>query len=155
LKIVTYTKTHALHVSKVINVPSRFVYEWCTDYRESDPKLSGSKSKRRILLKTERRVIYLSTYKSGGKSKSAVNVVTLYPPRAWHLDFVGDDDDEVGDYVLTKLGPRKTRLDMTFEEHYKTRQAPTKAQDLKQTNKVWDKYVAALENDYARQRKLH
>ena len=155
MKIVTYTKTHALHVSKVINVPSRFVYEWCTDYRESDPKISGSKSKRIILLKTERRVIYLSTYRSGGKSKSAVNVVTLYPPRAWHLDFVGDDDDEVGDYVLTKLGPRKTRLDMTFEEHYKMRQAPTKAQDLKQTNKVWDKYVAALENDYVRQRKLH
>lgn len=84
-----------------------------------------------------------------------MNVVTLYPPNAWHLNFVGDDDDEVGDYVLTRLGSKKTRLDMTFDEHYKTRKAPTKAQDLKQTNEVWDKYVAALENDYVRQRKLH
>lgn len=138
-----------LHVSKVINAPIRFVYSWCTDYRESDTKLTGSKAKRRILLKTEHRVIYVSSYRSGGKSRNAVNVVTLYPPRAWHLDFIGDDDDEVGDYVLTRLGPQKTRLDMTFEEHYKTRRAPTKAQDLKHTNEVWDKYVPALENDYA------
>ncbi len=147
---MTYTKTHTLHVSKVINAPIRFVYDWCTDYRESDTKITGSKAKRRILLKTEHRVIYLSSYRSGGKPRNAVNVVTLYPPKAWHLDFTGDDDDEVGDYVLTRLGPQKTRLDMTFEEHYKTRRAPTKDQDLKHTNEVWDKYVKALENEYAR-----
>ena len=99
-------------------------------------------------------MIYTSIYRSGGKTKSAVDVVTLYPPKAWHLDFIGDDDDEVGDYVLTKLGQR-TRLDMTFTEHYKTHNAPTKAQDLKQIHEIWDKYVVALENDYARQRKSH
>ena len=155
MRIVNYTKSHTLHVSKVIRAPVRFVYEWCTDYRESDPKISGSKARRRILLKTEHRVIYLSTYRSGGKSRSAVNIVTLNPSKSWHLDFVGDDDDEAGDYVLTRLGPQKTRLDMTFDEHYKTRKSPTKAQDLKQTNEVWDKYVAALEDEYVRQRKSH
>ena len=155
MKIVTYTTKHTVRVSKIINAPSNFVYEWCTDYRESDPKISGSKARRKILLKTDHRVIYLSLYSSGGKSKSAVNVVTLYPQKAWHLDFVGDEDDEAGDYVLTKLGPRRTRLDMTFEENYKTRKAPTRAQDVKQTNKVWDKYVTALEKEYTRQRRLH
>jgi hypothetical protein len=142
-----------LHVSKVINAPLQFVYAWCTDFRESDTKISGSKAKRTMLLKAAGRVVYASTYKSDGKLRNAVNVVTLYPPRAWHLDFIGDDDDEVGDYVLTRLGPEKTRLDMTFEEHYKTRKAPTKAQDLKHTNQVWDKYATALEKDYANQRK--
>jgi len=139
-----------LHVSKVIKAPIRFVYGWCTDYRESDTKITGSKAKLRILLKTEHRVIYVSSYKSGGKARNAVNVVTLYPPKTWHLDFIGDDDDEIGDYLLTRLGPQRTRLDMTFEEHYKMRRAPTKAQDLKHTNEVWDKYIAALENEYAR-----
>ena len=90
-------------------------------------------------------MIYVSSYKSGGKPRNAVNVVTLYPLKAWHLDFIGDDGDEVGDYVLTRLGPQKTRLDMTFEEHYKMRRAPTKAQDLKHTNEVWDKYVGTRE----------
>jgi hypothetical protein len=151
----TYTRTHTLHVSQIINAPARFVYGWCTDYRETDTKITGSKAKRKILLKSEHRVIYTSTYKSSGKLRSAVNVVTLHPPKAWHLDFIGDDDDEVGDYVLTKLAPHRTRLDMTFTEHYKTRNAPTKAQDLKQTREVWDKYTAALEKDYAIKRKSH
>ena len=155
MKLENYTTSHTVRVSKIINAPSRFVYEWCTDYRESDPKISGSKAKRRILLKTKHRVIYLSLYMSGGKPKSAVNVVTLYPQKAWHLDFIGDEDDEAGDYVLTKLGPRRTRLDMTFEEHYKTRKAPTRSQDVKQTNEVWDKYVSALEKEYAGQRTLN
>lgn len=152
MKSGTYTKTHSFHVSKTIKSPLRFVYDWCTDYRESDPRITGAKAKRKILLKTEHRVIYTSTYRSGGKPRSAVNVVTLYPPKAWHLDFVGDEDDEVGDYVLTKLGPRRTRLDMTFTEHYKTRKAPTKAQDVKHTHEIWDKYIAALEKDYVRRK---
>ena len=144
-----YTKTHTFHVSKTIRAPLRFVYDWCTDYRESDPKITGSKVKRKILLKTLHRVIYTSAYMSSGEPRSAVNVVTLYPPRAWHLDFISYEDDEAGDYVLTKLGPRRTKLDMTFIEHYKIGKAPTKAQDVKHTHEVWDKYVAALERDYA------
>ena len=148
----TYTKTHTFEVSKTIDAPLRFVYDWCTDYRETDPRITGSKAKRKILLKTDHRVIYTSEYWSGAKPRSAVNIVTLYPPKAWHLDFVGDEDDEVGDYVLTKLGPRRTRLNMTFTEHYKTHNAPTKTQDVKHTHEVWDKYVAALEKDYARRK---
>jgi len=63
--------------------------------------------------------------------------------------YIGDEDDEAGDYLLTRLGPRKTRLDMRFIEHYKIRNAPTRAQDTKHTHEIWDKIVAALERDYA------
>jgi hypothetical protein len=155
LKIVAYTRSHTLHVSKIINAPIRFVYDWCTDYTESDPKITGSKSKRNILLRTHNRVIYTSTYRSGGETRNAVNVVTLYPRKAWHLDFIGDDDDETGDYVLTKLGVQRTKLDMTFKEHYKTRKAPTKAQDLKHTHQIWNRYVTALQKDYTGRPKSH
>jgi hypothetical protein len=149
LKSGAYTKIHVIHVSKIIHAPLRFVYDWCTDYQESDPKIMGSNAKRKILLKTEHRAIYISTYKSGGKLRSGVNVVTLYPPKAWCLDFIGDEDDEAGDYMLTRLGPRKTRLDMRFIEHYKIRNAPTRAQDTKHTQELWDRIVASLERDYA------
>ena len=97
-------------------------------------------------------MIYISNYRSGGKPRSGVNVVTLYPPNAWHLDFMGDEDDETGDYLLTKLSPRKTRLDMKFIEHYKTRNAPTRAQDTKHTRALWNKIVTALKTDYANQK---
>jgi hypothetical protein len=103
-------------------------------------------------MKTKHRVVYVVRYPSRGKTRSAVDVVTLYPPKAWHLDYVGDEDDEAGDYVLSSLGPRKTRLDMRFTEHYKVTAAPSKAQDIRHTHEVWDKYIAALEKDYARKR---
>jgi len=152
LKLVVYRKSHTFHVSKTIRVPLRFVYNWCTDYRDTDPQITGSKSTRKVLIKNKHRVVYLVSYRRLGKTRNAVDVVTLHPPKAWHLDFIGDEDDEFGDYVLSSLGPRRTRLDMTFTEHYKVRNAPSKAQDTKQTHEIWDKYVAALEKEYARKR---
>jgi hypothetical protein len=81
-----------------------------------------------------------------------VDVVTLFPPRGWHLDYVSDEDDEVGDYVLSSLGPRKTRIDLTFLEHYKIGRAPSKALYSSHVSQVWDKYVKALEKEYRRSR---
>jgi hypothetical protein len=143
------TESHTFQVSKIINAPLRFVYDWCTDFREDDRKMIGSKRKRIILQKTKRRVVYTYIYRSEGKIRNAVNIVTLQPPRAWHLDSPGQDCDETADYRLSSLGPKKTRLDMRFKERYKIHGAPTREEDSKGLNEVWDKYVAALENDYA------
>ena len=98
--------------------------------------------------KTKERVIYTIRYKSGGKMMNAVNIVTLKPPKAWYLDSRGEEDDEVGVYRLTSLGPRKTRLDMTFVEYWKTKNYPAKSQYLSDIHRIWDKYAAALERDY-------
>jgi len=87
-----------------------------------------------------------------GKTISVVRIVTLQPPNRWHLDKAGQEDDEVGDYHLTKLGLDKTRLKMTFKVKYKMTNAPTKEEDMMKTSKIWDKYAAALERDYTRNR---
>ncbi len=142
--------SYAVHVSKVIKAPLKFVYNWCTDFREDDNKITGSKAKRIIVQKTKERVIYISTYKFRGKTFSGVNIVTLRPPNAWHLDFAGQEDDEIGEYKLTRIGPRKTRLTMTFKGKYKIGKAPTKEENTKSVNQFWDKYIAALEKDCAR-----
>ena len=143
---------HTYHVSKVFQAPLKFVYSWLTDYREDDNKITGSKKQFKILQKTRRRVIYLSTFKRREKTVSAVKMVTLHPPKAWHLDQIGEEEDVIGDYKLTRLGSRKTRLNMTFTEKYKISHAPTKEEDRKDTDKMWDKFVLALENDYTSQR---
>ena len=78
-----------------------------------------------------------------------MKIVTLHPPKAWHLDYVGEEEDVIGLYKLTRLGQEKTRLDMTFKEKYKISDAPTKEEDRNHTDQMWDKYVAALEKDYA------
>lgn len=141
---------HTIRVSKVINAPLSFVYEWCTDYREDDNKIIGSTTQRKILQRTRQRVIYLSIYKRGAKTTCAVSIVTLRPPKAWHLDYVGEEYDETGDYRLVRLGAQRTRLSMVFRERYKIRDAPTKAEDTKQVREIWNKYAAALEGDYGK-----
>ena len=146
------TVSRTIHVSKIIKAPVGFVYNWCIDFREDDSKISGSKTRRIVLQKTKRRSVYISAFTWAGRSRYGVNVVTLRPPNRWHLDYVGEEADEIGDYRLTKLGPGRTRLDMTFKEKYKIRGAPTRKEEMKHTNEIWDRYVAALERDYAQKK---
>ncbi len=147
--MVRYTERHAYRVTKTINAPLKFAYYWCTDYREDDNQITESKTQFKILQKTNRRVIYLRISKRHGKAMIGVKMVTLRPPKAWYLDQVGEDEDATGIYTLTRVGPKRTRLNMRFTEKYKIRDAPTKEQDRNDTAQMWDKYVAALERDYA------
>jgi hypothetical protein len=142
-------ETHTYQVSKVINAPLKFVYDWCTDFREDDNQITGSKTQRKILQKTKHRVIYISTHEGEGKMMSGVNIVTLRPPKARYLEHVGEEEDEIGSYKLTRLGPGKTRLDMTFTDKYKISDAPTKEEDKNHTDQMWGRFVAALETDYS------
>jgi len=147
--MVRYTERHTYRVKKTFKAPPKFVYDWCTDYREDDNLITGSKAQLKILQKTKRRVIYVRTYERDGKTMIGVKMVTLRPPKAWYLDQVGEDEDVIGIYKLTRVGPEKTRLDMTFTEKYKISDAPTKEEDRNHTDQMWAKYVAALEKDYS------
>ena len=147
--MVGYTERHTYRVTKTINAPLKFAYDWCTDYREDDNLITESKAQFKILQKTKRRVIYVRTYERNGKTMIGVKMVTLRPPKAWYLDQVGEDEDAIGIYKLTRVGPEKTRLDMTFTEKYKIGDAPTKEEDKNHTDQMWDKYLAAMEKDYA------
>jgi hypothetical protein len=145
-------KTHTYKVTKIINAPLKFVYDWCTDYREDDNQITGSKVQRKILQKTKRRAIYISTYEKEGKMLSGVNIVILRPPSAWSLDYVGEEEDETGRYKLARVGSSRTRLDMIFTDKYKDSNAPSMLEDKNHTEQLWDKYVARLEMDYASSR---
>ena len=71
----------------------------------------GSKFPRIILEKTTNRAVYAG-FKRGedGKPKLAVRVVTLHPRRySWHLDYFGEEDLEVGEYKLIRLGAKKSK----------------------------------------------
>ena len=137
-------------VSKVINAPLRYTYEWCTDFREDDSKLTGSTSKRRIVEKTKKRAVYVMVYQGAdGKEKMAVSYVTLKSPGAWSLEQFGEEDYETGEYRLKSLGKGKTRLEMVFKETWKDiAKIPTIEEQTDGTNKAWDQFIAALESDY-------
>ncbi len=145
-----------LRASKVIDAPLKFVYEWCTDFSPGDPQITGSSSRRTILEKTKKRAIYVVSYKGAdGSPKLNVNIVSLKPPNAWHLDQFGEEDNETGDYVLTSLGKGRTRLDMVFKERWKRiAKIPSIKEQITNTEKVWNKYAAALKKDYSNSIKL-
>lgn len=152
LKLKVYSR-HTVRVSKLINAPLSFVYKWCTDFREDDNKITGSKNRRKILQLNNKRAVYVITYfPKPGVTKMGINLVTLRPPNAWHLEFIGEEDDEIGDYRLIRVGSSRTRLNMRFVESYKVRNAPSQAEDTRHTQEIWDKYVAALEADYSRRK---
>jgi hypothetical protein len=137
-------------IAKTIKAPQKYVFDWCTDFREDDPKITGSSSRRKVLERNKKKVVYVSTYKGGdGAIKTNVNIVTLKPPTSWHLDQFGEEDNETGEYTLTSLAKNKTRLDMVFKETWKDIAAiPSVEEQEAQVNRIWDIYVAALEKEY-------
>jgi len=147
------SSVQTIRISKTINAPKRYVFNWCTDFTEDDPKLTGSSSKRIILEKSKKRVVYASNYTGDdGNQKIGVNIVTLKSPTSWHLEFFGEEDNEIGDYKLSSLGKSKTKLNMVFKEKWKKVEVPTIEEQEKDSGIVWDKYVAALESDYNAQK---
>jgi hypothetical protein len=135
-------------ISQKFDAPLDFVYSWCTDFREDDPKLVGSKTVRKIIEKSTERVIWRVRYKDGRGFQEGVRAVWLHPPSAWHLDTCGDGR-EVGEYKLTRLGKSKTRLDMKFVVTY---DSPKEVEDKKEWEadgkEHWKIYRKALEADF-------
>ncbi len=136
-------------ITKIINAPLKYVYAWCTDFREDDPKLTGSSRIRKIIKRSRERVIYGVAYLGpDGKETGSIYIVSLKPPNAWHFDNFGEDA-ETGDYKLTSLGKKRTRFDAKFHQKFKRGIKIPKKEDLsKHALDRWSKYILALESDY-------
>ena len=131
-------------LSETFNAPQDYVFKWCTDFREDDNKLVGSKVVRNILEKNSRRVIWHVRYKDGTEG---VRAVWLNPPKSWHLDTCGDGRER-GDYRLTSLGKSKTRLDMKFVVTYESKKDVEDKDEWEgDGRKHWKIYKKALEAD--------
>ena len=135
-------------VSKTFNAPLEFVFSWCTDFKEDDGKMIGSKTKRHFLEHTRKRIIWTVNYKEEGEVREGVRVVWLRPPDSWHLDTCGDHR-ELGDYKLTPVSKKKTRLDMVFHMVYDDpNQVIDRQQWEKESLEEWNAYSQFLEMDY-------
>ena len=135
-------------LSKKFSAPLDFVFQWCTDFREDDPKIIGSKTVRKMLEKNGERAIWRVRYKNGKGFAEGVRFVTLHPPNAWHLDTCGDGR-EVGDYKLTAMGKNKTRLDMKFTVTYDSKKEVEDRDEWEKDGDAhWTIYKKALEKEY-------
>lgn len=134
--------------SQTFKAPLDFVFQWCTDFREDDGKMVGSKAKKTFLEKTAKRVVWVAEYKEDGKPREGVRVVWLRPPNTWKLDTCGDHR-EIGEYVLSPKGKDKTRLDMKFKISYDSKDdAPDKKKWEKEVAEEWQTFADYLQKDY-------
>jgi hypothetical protein len=135
-------------LSETFNAPQEYVFAWCTDFRDDDNKMIGSKTERKILEKSPERVIWRVRYKDGKGFTEGVRAVWLDPPKSWHLDTCGDGR-EVGEYKLKALGKSKTRLDMKFVVTYDGKDEVEDKDEWEADGvKHWKIYKKALEADF-------
>lgn len=143
--------TTSVRLSIMIRAPSRYVYEWCTDYRSDDGRLSSRRPRPtfRVIRVSPRRIVRVRIARgSGGDPALAVDVVRLKPPRSWHLDQIDETDRQSLDYRVTSVGRARTRLDLLVTERWVTPDFPTREALRAQVARTWTRFAAALEADY-------
>ncbi len=141
--------TQTGRLSKVVDAPLRYVYDWCTDFRPDDAKLARSEQRHRVVRVSPQRLVRVKVASKGAKNPVMnVEVVRLRPPNAWHKDTIGEEDLDSMDYKLTALGPSKTRVSLVMVERWMVPKFPKRADWLRSSNNYWDKLVLAIEERY-------
>ena len=142
--------THRGRISKIVDAPQRYVYDWCTDFRADDAALAGSAGKHRVVRVSAQRLVRVRVGRRSARSdpRMSVEVVRLRPPSAWHKDTIGEEDLDSMDYQLTALSPNKTRLVLEIVERWMVPKFPKKADWLRSSNEYWDELVRAIEERY-------
>jgi hypothetical protein len=143
--------TTTVRVSLVIRAPSRYVYDWCTDYRSDDGRLSKGRSRPsfRIIRISPRRLVRIRVSRgSGGDPALAVEAIRLNPPRSWHMDQIDETDQQSVDYRLSAVGRARTRFQLLSTERWVTPDFPTREALRAQIAETWGRFAAAIEADY-------
>lgn len=137
------------HVQVDFRAPLAYVFGWCTDYRPDDARLEHETYQRRIIERTERRVIFEDLEEvEDGWSWGRVSV-DLRPPVDWHAERRGNRREVSVDYRLTELGPERTRLDFRLRRRTLVPEVRlSKSARERHYTKMWSNFRAALEADY-------
>ncbi len=143
--------TTTVRVSLVVHAPSRYVYDWCTDYRSDDRRFSSARPRPniRVIRVLPDRVLRLRVSRGSGRNpRVTVDLVRLSPPRSWHLDQIDETDLQAVDYRVSAIGRARTRLQLLVTERWITPEFPTPDALRAQVRRTWSRFVAALEADY-------
>ena len=134
----------------IFRAPLPYVFRWCTDYSPEDPRLAKEDSRRRILARSARRVIFEDLYDGPEGWVWSHDVVTLDPPNHWHAEIVGSHREWVIDYRLRELPGGRTELSFRGRRRSTAHgvRNPSQAQLVRELTSMWRNYGRALERDY-------
>ncbi|MCI4351541.1 MAG: hypothetical protein L3K15_08540 [Thermoplasmata archaeon] len=137
-------------VRQRFRAPLRFVFDWCTDFSPTDPKLEGDTYERRVVERDARRVVVEDLYESPEGWRWSREVIKLRPPHAWHMEGVGNRRNVIADYALTEPAPGVVELELRWRRRpslLKFDRAP-KIRAQKEGKRSWQRFARALERDY-------
>jgi hypothetical protein len=143
--------TTTVRISLVIQAPARYVYEWCTDYRSDDGRLSRGRPRPtfRVIRVSPRRVVRIRVYRGSGRDPAlTVERIRLNPPRSWHQDQLDETDQQSVDYRVSPVGRARTRFQLLSTERWLTPDFPTPEALRAQITETWARFAAAIEADY-------
>ncbi len=135
-----------------IHAPVEYVFDWCTDFREDDPKITGSASKRLVLEKSPSHAIYVALAderNNEGMTPGRIYLVKFEPPYSWHPEAHGKGFDTIGTYRLSRISDRMTWPRVNFKHaYYDASKLSSKKSKESESKKNWKKYVLSLERDF-------
>jgi hypothetical protein len=143
--------TTSVRVSLVIQAPSRYVYDWCTDYRSDDGRLSSARTRPsfRVIRISPRRLVRIRVSRGSGRDPAlTVEKIRLNPPRSWHMDQLDEADQQSVDYRVSSVGRARTRFKLFSTERWLTSEFPTREALRAQITGTWARFAAAIEADY-------
>lgn len=134
------------------DAPLRFVFDWCTDYSDRDPKLEGESYTRRILERRARRVVYEDLDESKSGWMWSHWTVTLRPPNGWDGRAVGSHRNWTLRYRLRAVSPEETELTLRGRRTPAGIGGPNPSRRSFEKGLAanWAHFRAALEADYRR-----
>ncbi len=140
------------HIRVTFRAPLRYVYSWCTDYSEEDPKISHEAplSERRIIAKGRGRVVFedLEELKDGTAWDRVF--VRLEPPRRWQAFYVGNYRHALANYSLSTPADGRTQLDIRWRRRPSFLEGPviSKRERERSSLEGWRWFAKRLERDY-------
>jgi hypothetical protein len=136
------------------DAPKQFVFRWCTDYSDQDPKIEGETYSRKILERSRRRVVYEDLEEGADGWSWARHEVKLSPPNRWHSESIGNRRLYSLDYRLTTLPDGRT--EMAFVGIRRPTglgsKNPSAAEFRRSMDAGWHKFRRELEREYRAKR---
>jgi len=137
-------------IRSVFRAPLSFVFAWCTDYSAEDARLENESYLRRIVERSQRRVVYEDLEDTPQGWSWSRHSVTLRPPNRWRSDSVGNYRTWRLDYTLRPLTGGRTELTLRGVRRATglASKNPPKAKLERSMRTSWAHFGRALEADY-------
>jgi hypothetical protein len=148
-------RARVYEIRTTFRAPLPFVFRWCTDYSPRDPGLHRGAYRRKIVERSERRVVFEDLYDEPNGWAWSRGVSELHPPDRWHAEERGNWRAWSIDYRLRSLAPERTELTIRGRRTPTAIGPPNPAKRTfeRELRGIWRGFGRALERDYRRERR--